>query len=1841
MTRFPNNRRLSLRLLRRASLVVGFVALAGITIGTWWVRNYVYKDLVPLVETNLEQLLGRSIKLGQVERFTLSSLRFSSLSIPATPTDPDRVAAQAVDVRFSPLQVLFTRTLVLSVTLVKPNVYIQQDQDGRWVTAQVKTGEGRGPVQTQLQSLELVDGNIELLSAAAPTKPQGSVVLTQVGGIARFSSDNERINYQVNGQLTRGGAVKISGETQPKTQLTNLQLSAQSLEASDVSRLLKVPIVLQAGRVDADLAVQIPPKQSEISITGTATPTQVTAKVENLPQPFSNANGRLTFQGQTIGLENLSANFGQVPLLANGTVNLQTGYNLAAQVKSVSAKQLLDTFKVKSPVAAAGEVTAAIKVQGALQQPVLSGTASNIKPIQVDRVLFTGVKTDFRLAVGDKVTQIAVPNLTLVPAAGGQIIGSGQGQLGGNVNFNIEADGISGDVLAQTYGVTPPINIGNVSARAAITGSLGRQPLALNFASVQVQPPAGGQIVGRGQVQLAPQGNVAFNIQAQNLPGDALAQTNNNIKVGNVSANARVSGTLGNLRAVAQVQAPTATYPTTGEIVVAQQGNLLLPSAVLNVAGGTVRANGRVIQQRWQAAVNASQIQLDRFAQIPPQFQGVLNNATFNLSGSTASFQPSTIQASGRANLNVAGGRVNLRDVNLNNGRWQAVANASQIQFNRLAQIPTQFQGVLSSATFNLSGGTTSFQPSTIQASGQANLNVAGGRVNLRNVNLNNGRWQAVANASQIQLNRLSPQLRGRLNSNIQLAGTTASFQLADIRAAGKINASQGIAQLAQPINAQFQWNGQQIIVQRATTPGLSASGAIAVQLPESGTPQIAGLNLNVQAQNFDLSKTGFQTPGDIAIAGLLNFNGRVTGTLNTPQATGNIRLRNFYVGNLAFDPVLTGNVNFQGGQGASLRLAGTQDKIALNLNANYRPTSFLVQRAGAVTTGRTEGDNLIINAQQFPIALASAFLPNNQLRPLGGTLSGNLIVNLNNYALAGDVALANPRIARASADEFRGNINYADGTASLSNGLLRIGDSNIAVSGSLQAGNDPKFRLQANLNQTRVENLLQAFNIFDFRDFGGGLEAPTLAGAEALNTTPVRLPNADLQTQLEYFRQIQTTVAQQQQQDRQQQPPLPSLKKLTGALSGAITASGSLRTGLNVGFNFQGDNWQWGDYSINQVVADGNFADGVLTLSPLRVGINGGLVAFAGKLNPEQLSGQLSVNSLPLSLLDPLIAQYPVDITGQVNAIANLTGSLENPRATGELTLANATLNQQPVQTGQLSFDYNNARLNFDSTLLLTGTQPIAINGSIPAALPFATQPTNNNININANVSNEGLSLLNLLTNNQVAWVDGQGQVNVNVQGTFNQPVINGNATINNATISAQALTNPLTNVTGTVQFNGDILNVQGIQATYNQGLITASGSLPIFTAADISNPLSVAIQDKLNLQVADLYTGDVSGNAVIRGTALKPRIGGEITLSDGQVTIGNTSDNKSQRANTTNNPTTIQLERNQPATTATNTTTIQSNGNQSETTVTQPAPTRPNLPIEFADLRLNLGDDVRVTSQPLLSFVPGGAEFIQPLLRFDAEGDLTINGTLAQPRPQGVIRLTGGRISLFTTEFTLERGYEHTAQFTPSQGLDPTLDVRLVAIVPEASNRSDRILESPLSAEISDVSPTTFGTLRTVRIQARATGPASQLANNLELTSQPSRSRGEIVALLGGSILNNFAQGDAGQGLTSFASSTILGSLQGTITAIGQTIGFSEFRIFPTPTTSRESSRASVLDLSAEGVFDINRNFSVSLSSPLSTTTSLRYNVLYRLNDDILVRGSTNLGDDSQLFVEYETRF
>lgn len=443
---------------------------------------------------------------------------------------------------------------------------------------------------------------------------------------------------------------------------------------------------------------------------------------------------------------------------------------------------------------------------------------------------------------------------------------------------------------------------------------------------------------------------------------------------------------------------------------------------------------------------------------------------------------------------------------------------------------------------------------------------------------------------------------------------------------------------------------------------------------------------------------------------------------------------------------------------------------------------------------------------------------------------------------------------------------------------------------------------------------------------------------------------------------------------------------------------------------------------------------------------------------------------------------------------------------------------------------------------------------------------------------------------------MNGQGQLDVTVAGTLDQPIIQENVTVQDATLQAQALPQPLTNVTGTAQFNGDRIRVEQLQANYEEGQVTAQGVLPIFaspTAAEeaATNPPTVALDD-LTLNLSGIYEGGVSGNAIITGTAFAPAIGGTIQLMDGQVLLGGLS--TSPTGDTA------------PATgTASNQTAIAA------------------LPITFDNLQLVLEDDVRVTTPPILSFT--------------AEGDILLNGTPTNPRPEGTVRLTGGQIDLFTTQFRFSRGYEQTAVFVPSQGFDPILDIRLFALVPEITG--GRLTTSPDSGEIADT-PTTAGILETVRVEAIVTGPASELSQNLELTSDPARSEAEIVALIGGNFINTLEQGTTAQGLTALAGSVLLGNFQEGITALGRTLGLSEFRVTPTVVTEAASNE-SVLSLAIEGVVDMTDTFSVSVAGVVGVENPVRYNVIYRVSDRLRVRASTNLAGESRALIEYETRF
>ncbi|NEO97703.1 MAG: DUF748 domain-containing protein [Symploca sp. SIO2E9] len=1820
---------------RRLWLWLGVFLLSGAGAGLTGVWIFINRKLAPMVEQNVENILNRDLQLGQVEGFSLNSIRFGSSALPPTPTDPDRASIEALNVTYNPIKLLFNRTLELDVTLVKPNAYIEQDDKGGWISTKIEP-QPESWLKVDLQVLRVSDAKVSLVARGTQGNLLAPVESAVPSGKVRLLYNNQLFRYDFLANLASGGNLKLQGESRLNPAQTNLAISVSDLNVAEVAHLVQAPIKLQGGQVGGNLEVSIEPEQLP-QLLGDLKLKDVAARVPQLPKPFTKTRGQLRLQGTQVQLENVTTIFGQVPAQAQGIVDLQSGFNLSAQTKPVTLKQVLQTFDFnKLPVEASAEVQATLKVNGPLDNPTVIGQVANTKPAQIDKVSFNQINADFSLASSTLI--LAVNNLRAKPKVGGIVTGQGKVKLGqnGKALFDLQATDVPAEAIANSYNLKLPVTVGLVSGSTSISTDLDNLKSLRANASASLKLADGlvkaeNIVVEDGRWQ----GLVrATNVSVAQLIKDFSETSLPQQLQGRFNGLFNVSGSLDSF-------APELIYAKGA-------GNM-------NLAGGLVTAtNVELNNGRASALVQADGLQLGRLMEVPPQLQVPLNGQ-FQLAVNLEQLSLKGITGSGSGNLQLADGTVKASNLVIEEGSWRANVQAEELKLGKLVpQLPPEFSGALE-GIFNLSGSLVGWQERAplemINANGSGKLKIPSGIVEANSVNLNDGNLQAVIKPIGIDLGSFSQQLQGSLNGAIEVAGKLKNLQPValgkSLRATGKLNFSEGIYLLDRQLDASFTWNGESIAIQQAKAQGLLASGFIGVNLAaleeQNLTEAISNFELDVEANNFDLEKLPLPLPSaasNVDIAGRANFNGRLAGTIKAPQVKGTLALQNFSVAKIEFDSLLTGGVSAVPEEGVSLKLSGNNDKIELALAPDYQPDSFLIElqepkdseqaeQQPAKAEGSRQGEKLIVNAENFPIGMIKDFAPlpaELASQRLEGSLSSNdLEIELAPLSISGKVAIANPIFGslrgEGKQDQFTGSIQYTDGTFMLEDGNFQKGEHQYQFSATLTpTATGPEF--QATLNVPKDENssqgkgelqdILTALQIFDLNDMVRGSLFPKFATNVDLNVEPVGMPQASLQNQLQRFSEIEVLLEQQQQQ-RQAASPFPNLADAKGKFSGEVTVESTPDTAISANFNLEGEDWQWGSYSAKKVTAEGELQESVLTLRPLRFESGESRATFAGTIGGEEQSGRLKIDKIPVINVQRFVKEF-VDLPpaivfgGWVNASATISGSINNPQARGEISISDATLNQTPIKTAQGSFNYTNARLDFSAESFLDeDSDPLKLSGSIPYKIPVATvKPDNDQLNLKINVENEGLALLNVLSRNQISWKEGTGKVDLDIKGIFDQEtnlptniVAQGSAAIENATIEASVLQGePLENVNGEVLFNLDSINVKKLEGKFSDGIVKAKGTIPIFKAARQENPLNVNI-GQLALNLKGLYKGSVKGKVKVQGTAVAPIISGNVDLFDGRVSLAGAAAGISQQQ-----PSRGESE----------------NGNAAESI----------KPVEFNNLNLNLLDDIEIRYAPLFNFL--------------ASGRLTLDGSMEpnQIKPRGRIDLKRGRVNLFTTQLRLDRRYENTAQFFPNQGLDPQLDVRLLASVTETRRNQT---PSDFSAEISDLEPTSFDTVQTVRVQANVKGKASELVESLagdstealKLTSTPARSETEIAALLGGGFVETLGRGETTLGLANLAGSALLSNVG---YFIGEALGLSEFRLYPT-TISDDDERNSSLGLSAEAGLDVTRSFSVSVSKELTSPRPFRYNLRYRVNEDLLLRGSTNLEDDSRIVLEYEKRF
>jgi translocation and assembly module TamB len=387
-------------------------------------------------------------------------------------------------------------------------------------------------------------------------------------------------------------------------------------------------------------------------------------------------------------------------------------------------------------------------------------------------------------------------------------------------------------------------------------------------------------------------------------------------------------------------------------------------------------------------------------------------------------------------------------------------------------------------------------------------------------------------------------------------------------------------------------------------------------------------------------------------------------------------------------------------------------------------------------------------------------------------------------------------------------------------------------------------------------------------------------------------------------------------------------------------------------------------------------------------------------------------------------------NVSGPILKPENLNGNAELTEAVLFARPSNTTVGRTPEKPGvdialkndgPVTLSVGQAGIQIKQARWTGPASQVSVNGNV------ALRPLALNLNLNADAD---LALLHTIQDDVSS--EGHVQVNASVKGPLKAPAINGRLELRDAAYQTSDMPNGISKATGVIVFGGTTATIQSLTAETGGGKLTVSGTISRFGGQTGYN---LAVRAN-RVQIRTNSGASVGLNADLRmnGTQKARLLSGTVTIRD--VGFNPQSDIGTILADTANPP-------------------------------QAPAPPGSFL----AGTRV----DLSIRTSPTVSFQSSYTTDLE------ADADLTLRGTLANPGMLGRVNVSSGNVLFFGTKYTLDSG--SVSFFNPAR-IDPILDLNLQT------------------------------TVRGVQVTLSVTGPVHDM--NLAYQSDPPLQFSEIVGLL-----------------------------------------------------------------------------------------------------------------------------
>jgi autotransporter translocation and assembly factor TamB len=500
---------------------------------------------------------------------------------------------------------------------------------------------------------------------------------------------------------------------------------------------------------------------------------------------------------------------------------------------------------------------------------------------------------------------------------------------------------------------------------------------------------------------------------------------------------------------------------------------------------------------------------------------------------------------------------------------------------------------------------------------------------------------------------------------------------------------------------------------------------------------------------------------------------------------------------------------------------------------------------------------------------------------------------------------------------QVSGNLDSISGTLTTYWSQPRYG-SYAADSLSLRAEiNGPELTLHR-IELRRDDLMLDLSGAYDTTDATGSLKATLLQGGEGQSPQPAGTMQADFT-----IGPGDSLSARAEGQDFE----IGLLRKLvemdstiTGKLSFNATFKGSLQEpAANMQMSVRA--MKLPESALDSITAAIDLNPRRLAVDSLHVYAANQQLSLTGQVELKRTNdGGLTVDStssftadikaedFDLAAVSPFVLSDG-DLAGRINAALRAHGNLDEPHITGSIDLSDGRVSlgvqAAPLEQINVHATLADSVLTIDSSRAIASDIPLRVHGTLTSHqmerlglditvtladigdLAAQGDVSREALNISLTAHNFGLAAFQPFLPS-VDSLDGTFSADVDLQGTPDQPQVNGSVSLRNLTVDAPAFFTRVNNGAASVTFDRTRVIVDSLVASLNGGSIRLKGYVEhdLLTPTDIEMTLkadSVKFEDPemyvVNVNKADLNYGKKDGQYTL---------GGDIELGEARLTMG-----------------------------------------------------------------------------------------------------------------------------------------------------------------------------------------------------------------------------------------------------------------------------------------------------------------------------------------------------------------